>query len=69
MKPVEITIQRMERIMSLKNGLQKQTPFWCWLAIAIVAVFVLPGAAAQVTIDQRQDAERSLRITVRLTSF
>ncbi len=30
---------------------------WCWLAIAIVAVFVLPGAAAQVAIDQRQDTE------------
>jgi beta-lactamase regulating signal transducer with metallopeptidase domain len=28
MKPVEITSQRMERIMSLKTGLQKQTPLW-----------------------------------------
>ncbi|MFN8708500.1 MAG: M56 family metallopeptidase, partial [Planctomyces sp.] len=45
MKPVEITSQRMERIMSLKNGLKKRTPVWCWLAIAVLALVVLPGAA------------------------
>ena len=35
MKPVEITTQRMERIMSLRNGLNKRTPLWCWLAVAV----------------------------------
>lgn len=49
MKPVEITSQRMERIMSLKTGLKKQTPLWCWLAVAALAIVVLPGAVAKTT--------------------
>ena len=49
MKPVEITTQRMERIMSLKTGLKKQTPLWCWLAVAGLAIVVLPGAIAKTT--------------------
>ncbi len=47
MKPVEITSQRMERIMSLKSNLKKQTPLWCWLAVAALAIVVLPGASPQ----------------------
>ena len=47
MKPVEITTQRMERIMSLKTGLNKRTPLWCWLAMAGLAIVVLPGAVAK----------------------
>ncbi len=47
MKPVEITVQRMERIMSLKNGLKKRTPISCWLAFVGLAFVVLPGAVAQ----------------------
>ena len=46
MKPVEITSQRMERIMSLKKGLRKQTPLWCWLTVVGLAFVVLPGAVA-----------------------
>ncbi len=49
MKPVEITTQRMERIMSLKSNLKKQTPLWCWLAVAALAIIVLPGAVAKTT--------------------
>ena len=52
MKPVEITSQRMERIMSLKTGLQKQTPLWCWLAVAALAIVVLPGAIAKPQSDE-----------------
>ncbi len=52
MKPVEITTQRLERIMSLKNGLKKRTPLWCWLMIAMLAFFVLPGAVAQPGDDE-----------------
>jgi beta-lactamase regulating signal transducer with metallopeptidase domain len=44
MKPVEITSQRMERIMSLKRDLKKQTPLWCWVTVILLAVVVLPGA-------------------------
>jgi hypothetical protein len=43
MKPVEITSQRMERIMSLKTGLKKQTPLWCWLAVAGWRLLCCPG--------------------------
>ena len=52
MKPVEITTQRMERIMSLRNGLKKQTPLWCWLAVAALAIIVLPGAVAKSQSDE-----------------
>jgi beta-lactamase regulating signal transducer with metallopeptidase domain len=53
MKPVEITSQRMERIMSLKTGLKKQTPLWCWLAVAVLAIAVLPGAIAKPQSDEK----------------
>jgi beta-lactamase regulating signal transducer with metallopeptidase domain len=52
MKPVEITSQRMERIMSLKTGLKKQTPLWCWLAVTGLAIVVLPGAIAKPQSDE-----------------
>ena len=52
MKPVEITTQRMERIMSLKTGLKKQTPLWCWLAVTGLAIVVLPGAIAKPQSDE-----------------
>ncbi len=53
MKPVEITAQRMERIMSLKNGLKKRTPLWCWLMIVAMAFIVLPGAVAKPWSDEK----------------
>ncbi|MBC7967531.1 MAG: M56 family metallopeptidase, partial [Fuerstia sp.] len=52
MKPVEITSQRMERIMSLKNGLKKRTPLWCWVMFIALAFLVLPGAVATSTPDE-----------------
>ncbi len=45
MRPVEITSQRMERIMLLKNCKYRRTPVWCWLITLILALVVLPGAA------------------------
>jgi hypothetical protein len=56
MKPVEITSQRMERIMSLKNGLKKRTPVTCWLCLAVLAVIMLPGAASSVETETQQPA-------------
>jgi beta-lactamase regulating signal transducer with metallopeptidase domain len=52
MKPVEITSQRMERIMSLNNGLTKRTPIWCWLLVLALAFVVLPGAIAKPAPDE-----------------
>ena len=57
MKPVEITTQRMERIMSLKTGLNKRTPLWCWLAVAALAIVVLPGAVAKTAYDEATTAD------------
>ena len=44
MKPVEITSQRMERIMSLSQGSRWRMPLWSSIAVALFAVVVLPGA-------------------------
>lgn len=57
MKPVEITSRRMERIMSLKSNLKKQTPLWCWLAVAVLAIVVLPGAAARTEADELKSSQ------------
>lgn len=48
MTPVEITSQRMERIMTLKNG-SRTRDIWKSLAVAIVAAaLILPGAASAI---------------------
>jgi len=43
--------------MSLKNGLKKQTPLWCWLAVAAMAILVLPGAVAKPALDEPKPPE------------
>lgn len=48
MRPIEITSQRMERIMSLGQGCRRRTPWWCWAAGAVMSIVVLPGAAILV---------------------
>ena len=53
-RPVEITSQRLERIMKLGHGCHKRTPWWCWLVMAVVSVTTLPGAALMVTADEAQ---------------
>ena len=67
MKPVEITSQRMERIMSLKNGCQKRMPLWNWAIVLGFGLLVLPGAASQnsepptlPTIQQPATSEKDL---------
>lgn len=63
MKPVEITSQRMERIMSLTQGSRTRMPWWSVVAIVLFAAVVLPGAVVgqQVnelaTVEGEQDAE------------
>ncbi len=44
-KPVEITSNRLERIMLLRQGCRKRTPWWCWLVMLLTAALTLPGAA------------------------
>lgn len=43
--------------MSLKNGLKKRTPLWCWLMIVAQAFVVLPGAVAQHKPDEKRSEE------------
>lgn len=52
-RPVEVTSQRLERIMKLRQGCRKQTPWWCWLAMFLLAAAVLPGAALVVGAKER----------------
>ncbi len=44
-RPVEITSNRLERIMKLGQGCHRRTPWWCWLVLLISAALMLPGAA------------------------
>lgn len=52
-RPVEVTSQRLERIMRLRQGCHKKTPWWCWLAMFLLAVAVLPGAALVVRAKEK----------------
>ncbi len=45
MKPVEVTTQRLERIMKLGQGCHRNTPRWCWAIMLLVSAAALPGAA------------------------
>ena len=44
-RPVDVTSQRLERIMTLRQGCRRRSPWWCWLVAIGVAVLTLPGAA------------------------
>ena len=51
MKPVEITSQRLERIMSLRQGSRQRNRLWCWSALVLLLVATLPGQAL-VAVDE-----------------
>ncbi|MCA9049503.1 MAG: SLBB domain-containing protein [Planctomycetaceae bacterium] len=53
MKPVEITAQRMERIMSLKQGSRTRMSWKSLTAVLLLALVVLPGAVPGQTSDQK----------------
>jgi beta-lactamase regulating signal transducer with metallopeptidase domain len=44
-RPVDITSQRLERIMTLRQGCRRRSPWWCWLVAIGAAALTLPGAA------------------------
>ncbi|MBC8350518.1 MAG: hypothetical protein H8E66_00935 [Planctomycetes bacterium] len=52
MKPVEVTSQRLERIMKLGRGCHKQTPPWCWAVMLLLAAATLPGAGFVLATDE-----------------
>ena len=51
-RPVEITSARLERVMRLRNGIQKRTPLWVWLVMLVCGAIVLPGAAWAVAQEE-----------------
>ena len=44
-RPVDVTRERLERIMQIGQGCPRRTPWWCWMAMVVVAAVTLPGAA------------------------
>jgi hypothetical protein len=52
-RPVDITSQRLERIMKLGQGCRSRSPWWCWLIIFALAAAVLPGAAFVAGANER----------------
>ena len=53
MRPVDVTRERLERIMQLGQRCRTRTPLWCWLVMGAVACVVLPGAALIGTAEEQ----------------
>ena len=60
-KPVEITSNRLERIMLLRQGCRKRTPWWCWLAMLLTAALTLPGAAFVAQAKEKNKTKRQTK--------
>jgi beta-lactamase regulating signal transducer with metallopeptidase domain len=44
-RPLQVTVKRLERIMRLGQGSHRRTPRWCWISLLLAAVFLVPGGA------------------------
>ena len=42
-RPVQVTTQRLQEIMTMSATFQSRTPAWCWALALLLAVAVLPG--------------------------
>lgn len=51
-KPIDLTRQRLERIMELRKGCRRRTPWWCWIVLLAATAVTLPGAALIVSAEQ-----------------
>ena len=56
-RPVDVTSQRLERIMTLRQGCRRRSPLWCWLVAIGAAALTLPGAAFVVTAQEEEPQE------------
>lgn len=56
-RPVDVTSQRLERIMTLRQGCRRRSPLWCWLVAIGAAALTLPGAAFVVTAQEEESSE------------
>lgn len=59
-RPVDITRDRLERIMRLGQGCQKQNRWWTFLILIAGSLLVLPGASLSVA--QQTEAQKSSTI-------
>lgn len=53
-RPVDVTSQRLERIMTLRQGCRRRSPWWCWLVAIGAAALTLPGAAFVVSAQEEE---------------
>ncbi len=51
-RAIEITQERLERIMRIGQRGYRQTPWWCWVVAIAAAAAVLPGAAIGTSGDK-----------------
>jgi hypothetical protein len=52
-RPVDITLNRMERIMKLGQGSHQRTPRWIWATLLLGCALALPGASIGLTQEGR----------------
>ncbi len=69
-RPVDVTRERLEDIMTRAHRFRRRTPLWCWIVLILAAVVVLPGAAtvlpeaAEPTPRDQDDVARTGQRTV-----
>jgi beta-lactamase regulating signal transducer with metallopeptidase domain len=51
-RPVDLTAERMERIMRMGQGSRRRTPWWCWAIMAIGLLVTLPGAGLKLGAEE-----------------
>ncbi len=52
-RPVDITLNRMERIMKLGQGSHPRTPRWIWATLILGCALALPGASIGLTQEDK----------------
>ncbi len=68
-KPVEITLNRLERVMKLGHGSHKRTPWWTWMVLVACSAMVLPGASLVNGQAIENDAPKLLPIERQWTTY
>ncbi len=51
-RPVDLTAERMERIMRMGQGSRRRTPWWCWGVLGMGLLVALPGAGLKLGAEE-----------------
>lgn len=51
-RPVDLTAERMERIMRMGQGSRRRTPWWCWAVLGTGLLVALPGAGLKLGAEE-----------------